>query len=521
MKIISRATLVILITVLSLPAHSAGESLFEFSAEASVEPREHRIALARDPGQIQTGSVTVIETPEGDTYEYRVDRVVNNASGSRTLSAYHRDTRYRLILTYRGSEVVRGSVLVPPGRLMVFDPRDDGLTLTEITKEQMRPADRIDFAPPPAEKRRPGTPAIEAEGEEANASSHSVIDMLVLHTPSLEDPVATIEHMVETGNIAFRDSDVAAEFRLVHVMEVEYPDSNDSATTTRAMQRNDPPFGNLEALRDEYGADLVLMVRPLDWDAHGNCGWAFILGSNGSSVNVPRYAYGSVSEGVDSVAGYYCADTILAHEAGHLMGSAHDLEHQSLAGVYSYSNGYGFDGDYGTVMSYYFPQVAKFSSPRITCDGAPCGIPVGEPGEADNARSLEQTRAIVANFRPASVPFQIESGLWGIDVELATGEPGRGFQLVYQGSTLVVTYFGYKQGGESVFYQAAGPVAGNSFQADLLEFTGGTVIGGAYQAAAVAGNAGTISLTFTSAATGTIQLPGEPVYDVSLFVFDQ
>ena len=59
------------------------------------------------------------------------------------------------------------------------------------------------------------------------------------------------------------------------------------------------------------------------------------------------------------------------------------------------------------------------------------------------------------------------------------------------------------------------------FQADLLEYTGGTVIGGQYRPAVLSGNAGTISLTFTSSSTGTVQLPGEPVQDVSLFVFDQ
>jgi hypothetical protein len=522
LKTISKIALVILILLLSGLAHSADEILFEYASGASAEPREHRISLARDLGRIQRGGITVIEMPEGDTYEYRVDRVVTHASGSRTLSAFHLDTRYRLVLTYRGLDVIRGSMLVPPGRMMVFDPRDDGLTLVEITKEQVRPGIRMDFGAPPAVKRRPGESSIEAEGEAADASSYSVIDLLVLHTPSLEDPVDTIEHMVETGNIAFRDSDVAAEFRLVHVMEVDYPDSNDSETTTRAMQRNDPPFEDLEAMRDEFGADLVLMVRPLDWNAHGNCGWAFILGGNGGNVDQPRWAYGSVSEGTDDVANRYCADSILAHEAGHLMGSAHDLEHQTLAGAYSYSNGYGFDGLYGTVMSYYFPSVARFSSPRISCDGIePCGIPAGEAGEADNARSLEQTRSIVANFRSTSVPFQVESGLWGIDAELVTGEPGRGFQLVYQGNTLVLTYFGYTESGESVFYQASGPVAENAFQGELLEFVGGTVIGGDYRPAVLSGTAGQVTLTFTSSSTGTIQLPGEPVYDVSLFVFDQ
>ena len=522
MRIFLGTAFIILAGLFPDHAWSADAKLFEYSADARGGKNSYPVRLTTEPGRIRTGDITVIETPEGAMYDYRVDRIVTHPSGNRTLSAYHLDTRYRLVLTYRGSDVIKASILVPPNRLLILEPRTEGLGLAEIGTEQMRPDQRVDYAAPPVVKRPSGTSVIESEGEPAPVSSYSVIDLMVLHTPALRDPVATIEHMVETGNIAFRDSDVAAEFRLVHVQQVDYPDTADSETTTRAMQRNEPPFENLEAMRDEFGADLVLMVRPLDWKAHGNCGWAFILGGNGGNVDQPRWAYGSVSEGTDDVANRYCADSILAHEAGHLMGSAHDLEHQTLAGAYSYSNGYGFDGLYGTVMSYYFPNVARFSSPRISCDGIePCGIPAGEAGEADNARSLEQTRSIVANFRATGVPFAIKSGLWGIDAELVTGEPGRGFQLVYQGNTLVLTYFGYTEGGESVFYQASGPVAENAFQAELLEFTGGTVIGGNYRPAVLSGTAGQVSLTFTSSSTGTIQLPGEPVYDVSLFVFDR
>ena len=80
------------------------------------------------------------------------------------------------------------------------------------------------------------------------------------------------------------------------------------------------------------------------------------------------------------------------------MGSHHDHGHAAVSGAYHYSYGYGFDGKFGTIMSYFYPRVGKFSSPNMTCSGSQvCGI----ADYADNARSLNNTRATVAAFRTA------------------------------------------------------------------------------------------------------------------------
>src|SRR5690606_10215543 len=110
------------------------------------------------------------------------------------------------------------------------------------------------------------------------------------------------------------------------------------------------------------------------------------------------------SDGIDIDTGFYCDDFTLAHELGHNMGSTHDRANTSISPVFPYSYGYGFSGEFGTVMSYINPAIAMFSNPNIDCLGQPCGIAQPDPASADNARSINNTRFEVAAFRETVVP---------------------------------------------------------------------------------------------------------------------
>jgi hypothetical protein len=74
---------------------------------------------------------------------------------------------------------------------------------------------------------------------------------------------------------------------------------------------------------------------------------------------------------------------------------------------YRYGIGHGVYGSFATIMAY--PQVfnapwlSKFSSPNLTCNGLPCGVPAGQPNEADAARALQNVSSEIANFMPTRV----------------------------------------------------------------------------------------------------------------------
>lgn len=116
--------------------------------------------------------------------------------------------------------------------------------------------------------------------------------------------------------------------------------------------------------------------------------------------------------------------------------------------------------------------------------------------------------------------FTPEAGLWVVDAE-NNGQAGRGFQVDVQGSTLVLTFYGYNGDGSAQWYLAAGPLNNNGFSGSLEKYAGGMAFGAAQVAAHGTGSAGSVSMLFSDATHGTITLPGESAKAISRFNFDR
>jgi hypothetical protein len=173
-----------------------------------------------------------------------------------------------------------------------------------------------------------------------------------------------------------------------------------------------PPasLANIASLRTQYGADLAVLMRRYDNSTQGDCGVGWLIGG-GQTAIVPSestdYGYSVVSDG-DS-GGYYCLDTTFAHELGHNMGDAHDRANATSPGAYSYSYGYVGNGTNGfsTIMAYGTDTqtpLAVFSNPNIsTCQNTPCGVADSSSSSADNVHSMNNTAALIAQFKPTMV----------------------------------------------------------------------------------------------------------------------
>jgi peptidyl-Asp metalloendopeptidase len=227
--------------------------------------------------------------------------------------------------------------------------------------------------------------------------------------------------LVQVGNQAYSNSVINGYLRLVSATEVAYTDSTSNQTALHELTGSNgtanvaipASLTPLRTARDQYGADIAILVRDFQQPEHQGCGVAWLIGANQKEI-IPSdasWAYAVVSDGDDAGTdgqSYFCAPETLVHEASHLMGSAHDRANSTTTtGRYPYSYGYKTtNGNFYTVMAYGDEgQTAYrvFSNPNLTiCGGNACGI----ANEADNARSLNQTIALVAQFRATVVPFQ-------------------------------------------------------------------------------------------------------------------
>jgi hypothetical protein len=244
-------------------------------------------------------------------------------------------------------------------------------------------------------------------------------------------------------NQAYVDSRMSVQLRAVGVKQVSYSDQTTNTTALNYLSNAVGAFANVVALRKQYGADLVTLIRPFYMKAQGrNCGVGYVGGYGGSDIAADAdYAYSVVSDGSDVMGtGYYCTDYTYAHELGHNMGSMHDRATVAASGggtgAYPYAFGYGISGSFGTVMSYISPVTGKFSNPNIsTCGGnKPCGVPISNlTNSADNARSINNTRTAVAAYQSttAATSYQIA----GVVSRAGAALAGVGFGITGTGAS--------------------------------------------------------------------------------------
>jgi hypothetical protein len=201
-------------------------------------------------------------------------------------------------------------------------------------------------------------------------------------------------------------------------MQVSYWKSNSNEAALHELTgaggdvtMTDLAFEGLHRARDQYGADLVSLVRKFQAPEHQSCGTAWLVGGDEQPIEPGHAAYGFsvVSDGTDrdETDGFYygCVDETLAHELGHNMGQTHNIEDsQGGTGAHAYSYGYreATATGFHTVMAYPLPEAQQYMARHFASPAVILGSdrPTGTAA-ADNVRSLAQTMPIVATFRPA------------------------------------------------------------------------------------------------------------------------
>jgi hypothetical protein len=212
------------------------------------------------------------------------------------------------------------------------------------------------------------------------------------------DPDLRIQHLFNVANDVLNFSGVELDLDAIHTEWVDYADAPSATTALEDMTHGRlAAFTDIEQLRDQHAADIVVLFRPYAND--GYCGYAW-LGGFGTQGDLSGPANADFAYAVVAA---NCSDYTLLHELGHTLGLAHSLREDQSGGTFMSSVGYGVDNDFATIMAapgeYNAPQVPRLSSPLLDCNGIPCGIAHGSVNAADAVHTLAITKDQVAAYR--------------------------------------------------------------------------------------------------------------------------
>ena len=398
---------------------------------------------------VATGEM-VVPSPDGSQVKLRYERHVEHADGNWTWigRVVGGDQMQEAILTF-GERAVYGSIPQAAGApALSLQTRAGQLwaIVTDPSKVVSANKGKNDVMVAPALALRASLASAAAKAQVtqnavaagAPATSANTIDVAIGYTQGFATAqggqsaaVTRLNFLIEVGNQAFANSLINGYLRIVNTLQVNYADDTANQTALGQLTGHNGTSAitvpaalvPIRTARDQYGADLAVLVRKFQTPENDGCGIAWLNGADQTAISPTAdddFGFAVISDGNDTGTdgkSYFCSPETLVHELGHLMGSAHDRDNSKNAqgglqyGRYPYSFGMkttAANGNFYTIMAYGDDNqnfYRTFSNPLVVRCGPASNLSCGVANQTDNARSLNQTIPVVANFRATVVPL--------------------------------------------------------------------------------------------------------------------
>jgi hypothetical protein len=381
----------------------------------------------------------------GASYEAELDRIETQALGARSwVGRLEGEGLLGRVIITETNGIVFGRISTPDGLWYVI-PEGNGhriMQMPEGLERRYRVNDTVRITPEAIAAAMAESGEEPAVGEAVPVGSNGIVDVAVFYSQSFSaqwgmTSGARVQHLVAVLDTALVDSDTGMRARLVYTGPVTLDDDNADQAQNLAnlsgLTSGEAPtitqdLSALRAYRTSHGADLIGIIQLTD-AGHGGCGIANILGAPASNgdINASWAAQGySVTGDWYSDTGF-CSDITYAHEVGHNLGMAHNVEDAGGVGtgVRTFAHGHRQDCDFITIMAYPTSggtcpggaprtigeemEATWFSNPSLNLcpDGQACGIAAeGEVSgvltedPADNARAAREESKDVVLFSP-------------------------------------------------------------------------------------------------------------------------